>query len=136
VIDLQDGIFLDHAKQDEHSQRRIEVDRLARQPKRDESEWNRKWQRQQNRKRMDQAFELRRENDVHQNHGEQKRPEKFSKRAFQFPAPTGNASAVSGRQIHLMNLGAHRRQPVSQCVAGRNRGAQTHLALPVQTVDA
>ena len=84
VIDLQDRVLLHHTEQYEHSERRIEVDRLAHAPEREQREWNRERKREQNCKWMRETLELRRENDVHQHHRKKKRPNKLAKSCLQF----------------------------------------------------
>ena len=85
---------------------------------------------------MNEAFELRREDDVHQNDRQQKRPEKFVKGGFQFPRAAGDARRVTGRQAHLLHFGAQGGDAVGLGVTGRDRGAQADLPLPVEPVNA
>ena len=85
---------------------------------------------------MDQALELRRQDHVHEDDRQHEGPEELAEGALQLAAAAGDGRRVGGRQVHLVDRLLQRLEPVGQRVAGRDAGAQAHLPLAVQAVDA
>ncbi len=136
VIDLQDGILLYHAEQHQHSKRRVEVERIARGPQGKQGERDGEGEREQDGQRMDDALELRSEDHVHEDDGEQQRPDELPIGAGELAAAAGDGGGVGRRQVHLLYRLAQRFQPVRQRKARPHGRSQAHLALPVHAVDA
>ena len=66
VVDLQNRVFLDDAKEDQQAKRREDIQRLPEDDDGQQREWQRQRQRQKNRDRMEPRLELRRENQIHE----------------------------------------------------------------------
>ena len=136
VVDLQDRIFLHDAEEHEEAERGIEVERVVGEAQREQREGHGERQRKENCERMNEALELRGENHVHENHGEQKGVHEFAKGLFHFASAARDARGEAGRHVQIFRRGAQGFEAVGERVAGRDRGAQADLALAVEAVDA
>ena len=81
-------------------------------------------QREQDRERVDQALELRRQDHVHEDDRQQERPEELVEGALQLAAAAGDRDGVRRRQVHLARPGAQRLEAVGQGVARRDVAAR------------
>src|SRR2546426_138883 len=84
VIDLQNGVLLHHAKEQQQTQTGKDIHRLSGYEQRDNAERNRQRQSQQNSHRMDERFKLRRQHHVHENERKNDRQHEIVARASEF----------------------------------------------------
>src|SRR5688500_16283628 len=96
MVDLQDRVFLHHTEEHEYAEGRIEIQRIAREPEREQRKRNGERQREQNGEGMDRAVILRSENHVHKDDGKQKSPQELCKCALQFTSAAGYGGGVFG----------------------------------------
>src|SRR6266404_8123390 len=97
--------------------------RVPGQPKRQQREWYREREREQNRNRVNNALELRGEDHVHEDDREKKRPDELVERPFKLASASRHRSRVSGRQIHTGHFLAKCVEPIGESVAGCDRSS-------------
>ena len=91
---------------------------------------------EENVQRVDQALELRRQDHVHEDHGQQEDPEELDERLLELSGPARDGRDVAGGQVHLRGRLLERVHPVGLAVAGRDDAAEPVLALALRPVDA
>ena len=136
MVDLQNGVLLHHAEEHEDAERGVEIERVARVPEREHGERHRQRQRQQDGQRVDEAFELRGENHVHEGEREHEDPQELGEGLLHLLRLAGDEGRVGRRQVHRRHLALDRVDPVRLAEARGDACAQAHLALPVRAVDA
>ena len=102
--------------------RRIQVQRVAGRPERQQRERHSQRQRQQDRQRVDEALELRRQDHVHEHDRQRERPEELHERPLEFPAAAGDGDGVAGGMF-ILGAASNRLQSVGQGEARRDVAA-------------
>ena len=135
VINLQNGVFLDHAEQHQDAEHRVDVELLAEQDHADERERQGQGQRDQDRDRVQPGFELSGEHQVHEDEREREGEQEVLPGARHLTRGARRGDLVfCGHVLALHDLlqlvtdGAFAR-------ARRRVAADRHLALPVEAVD-
>ena len=136
MVDLQDRVLLDHAEQHQHAERRVEVERLTREQQRQQRERRRERQRQQDHERLHHALELRREDHVHEQHGQQEGDDELGEGLLEFLRAARDGGAVLRPHAELVGRCAQHTDAFAEGVARGDRAAQAVLALAVEAVDA
>ena len=86
VVDLQNRVLLHDAEQHQQAERREDVQRLPEDDDRQQRERQRQRQRQQNRDRVQPRFELRRQNQIHEDQRQHEREHEVLRRAAELAA--------------------------------------------------
>lgn len=136
VVDLEDGVFLDDAEEDEEAEGGVEVEGIVGGEEGEEGEGEGEWEGEEDGEGVDEAFVLGGEDHVHEDYGEEEGPEEFGEGAFEFAAFTGDAGGVFGGQVHFGGGLAEGDEPVGEGVTGGDGAAEADLALSVDAIDA
>ena len=106
MVDLEDGVFLYHAEQDEDPERRVEVQGVPRKPDRQQREGDAEREGEQDGEGVYQVLELGGEDHVHEGDRQGKGPDELAECPLELPPPPGNARGVGGGQVHRGHRGA------------------------------
>ena len=138
VVDLQDGVLLHDAEEDEQPEGGVQVERVVRGPERKQREGKGKRERQEDGERVDEALVLRGEDHVHEHDRQREGPEELAEGAFEFPAAAGHLVGVFGGYVQFINGLAEGREAIGLGIALSrcNSRAQGHHTLAVEAVDA
>ena len=135
VIDLQDGVLLHDAEEQEHAERRVDVQLLLEHQGRQQPEGYGQREGEQDRHRVDERLELRRQHHVHEDERQRERDAEVIGGPAQFARLAAGDERISRLHVErterLLDYGL----AVRLRSARRRIGADRDLPLAVQTLD-
>ena len=103
VVDLQDAVLFHHAEEHEDAEHGEEVDRLSEKDEREDGEWQRERQREQDGEGMHPALKLRGEDEIHEDEGHEEGDHECLARLRHFLGASGGAAGVIGGQAQFFH---------------------------------